>query len=288
MLLFSSVCCVSVVSFLRILIIRTPYASGVALPFMVLDEPNEFRVLYKWFLSRLVSCLFCLSTLQAIPKLFTWNSRCDQLVSRCWVGPNGTRQSQVCSSSHSMASWISPLFSREYSCGLHGNMLRMHGHVLDHYGYSLDFFWIQILIDCGRKRLKRNYLWRSLSSCLCGSLVMVCSYSFGFARCFHAMTCMIILVLSMGYILVILNCRFVNRPLSLKWCALCLQLIRVCKPLTMELSRFGSAPLLYYDLNSCGLLCVTCGTYSTCSIKFQHWTIFGKKKKKDEASMALG
>ena len=170
------------------------------------------------------------------------------------------------------------MFSREYSCGLHGNMLRMHGHVLDHCGNSLDFVWIQILMDYGRQRLKQNYLWHSLSSCLDGSLVMFCFHSFAFARCFHAMACMIILVHSMGCILVILNCRIVNRPLSLKWCALCLQLIRVCKTSTMKLSRSGSAPLLYYDLDSCGLLCVTCGIFSACSIEFQHWTIFGTIK----------
>ena len=174
-----------------------------------------------------------------------------------------------------MASWISPLFSKEYSCGSHGNMLRLHGNVLDYCGGSLDIFGTQILMDYDRKRLKWNYLWRLLSSYPGESLVMFCSYSFGFERCIRAMACMIILVHSVGCIFVILNCQFLDRPLSLNWCALCLQLIRFCKTSTMGISRFGSAPLLSYDLVSCGLLCVTCGTFSTCSIEFQHWTIFG-------------
>jgi len=97
MLLFPSVRYVRVVCFLRNLFIRTYFAFDVALPIMLLNGTIEFYVISKWFLSRLVSCLFCIFTVQAYPKLFTWNSCCDQLATRCWFGPNGTRQSQVCS-----------------------------------------------------------------------------------------------------------------------------------------------------------------------------------------------
>ena len=173
-----------------------------------------------------------------------------------------------------LASWISPWFSREYSCGSHGNMLRLHSHMFDSSGTSLDIFWTQFLMDYDRKRFKWNYLWRPLSSCLGGSLVMFCSYSFGFERCIRAMTCMIILVHCIGCISVFLNCHFHNRPLSLSWCALCLQLIRFCRTST-GLPRFVSAPPLYYDLVNWGMICATCEPFSTCSIEFQHWTIFG-------------
>jgi len=173
-----------------------------------------------------------------------------------------------------MASWISPLFSKEYSCGSHGNMLRLHGNVLDYCGGSLDIFGTQILMDYDRKRLKWNYLWRLLSSYPGESLVMFCSYSFGFERSICAMVCMIIIVHSIGCILVFLHCHFDDRLLSLSWCALCLQLIRFWRTSTMGLPRFRSASLLYYDLVCGGMLCVTCGPFSTCSIEFQHWTIF--------------
>ena len=102
--------------------------------------------------------------------------------------------------------------------------------------------------------------------------------SSGFERCIRVRTCMIMLVHSIGCILIFLNCYFVDRPLSLSWCALCLQLIRFCRTLTMGLPQFGSVPPLYYDLVSYGLRGVTCGPFSTCTIKFQHWTIFGSAR----------
>ena len=275
MLLCPKVCYVSVVGFLRNSIIRTYLASGAAFPFMMLDEPNVICVISKRFLSRLVSCLSCLFIVQAVPKLFTWRPRCDHLDSRCWVGPKDTRQSQVRSSSCSMASWIHPLLSREYSCGSHGNMLRLHGHVLDLCGFRLEFLLDTVSYGLWPEVIEAELLMALTKQSSCGFLVMICSYSFGFVRCFHALACMIIVAHSMGCILVILHCRFVNRPLSLIWRALYLQLIRVCKPLTMELSQFGSSTLLTYDLNIWGLLCVTYGTYVTCSIEFQHWTIVG-------------
>jgi len=95
--------------------------------------------------------------------------------------------------------------------------------------------------------------------------------SSGFERCIRVRTCMIMLVHSIGCILIFLNCYFVDRPLSLSWCALCLQLIRFCRTLTMGLPQFGSVPPLYYDLVSCGLRCVTSGPFSTCTIALQHW-----------------
>uniref|UniRef100_A0A7C9DKS7 Uncharacterized protein n=1 Tax=Opuntia streptacantha TaxID=393608 RepID=A0A7C9DKS7_OPUST len=89
--------------------------------------------------------IHCPAAEQATPKRFNMNPRCDQLFHRWWVALLGKGLSQVCSSSCSMASWISPLCSREYPCGLHGNMLRLRGITLEYLGNSMEIFWTQML-----------------------------------------------------------------------------------------------------------------------------------------------
>jgi len=95
---------------------------------------------------------------------------------------------------------------------------------------------------------------------------------------------MITIVHAIGCILVIPYCPCVDRSLALDWCAVCLQLIQVCKTSIMEFSRFGLTPLLYNHLVSCGLLSVSCGPFSICSVKIQHWIFFGTIKKQMAAS----
>ena len=107
---------------------------------------------------------------------------------------------EVCSPSCPLASWISPLFSREYSCGPHGNMLRLHGNMLEYSRNSLEIFLTQRLLGYDRKWLEWNYLWQQLISYLSG------------------IACMI------NCIVVIIFCQFVDRFVFLSWCGLCIKL----------------------------------------------------------------
>jgi len=150
--------------------------------FVLLEGPNKFLVLPKCSLYRFVSCLNCLSTLHALLKLLNMNRSYGHLCCRCWVVLLSIGLSQVCSSSFPMASWISPLFSRKYSCGLHGNMLRLHGNMLEYFGNSMEIFWKQMLMGHDQKRLEWNYLWPQLISYLGGSLVLFCPYFFDLMR----------------------------------------------------------------------------------------------------------
>ena len=198
--LFPRMCYVKVVCFPRTSHNRTYCVSDAASPVLMFEELNEFCGIPQWFLSSIVSCLSCLFTEQAIPKLITWNSCCDQF-SRCRVRPKGTRQSQVCSSSFSMAPWITPLCPRDYSCGSHVNMFRMHNYVPDRREVRLTLLWSHILKDYGRQQLKWICMWRSLSWCP-GDSFRVCSSLPDVQRCFRILACMIILVHALGCIVV--------------------------------------------------------------------------------------
>ena len=141
----------------------------------------------------------------------------------------GNGLSQVCSSSCPMASWISPLCSREYPCGLHGNMLRLRGITLEYLGHSMEIFWTQMLPGYDRKWLEWNYLGQQPISYFGGPLVLFYPYSFSFLRRMRVNVCMIYLWHPIGCIIVLIFCHFVDRLLFLSWWALCMNLIRHCR-----------------------------------------------------------